>query len=331
MKARPEPTLSVVIPFYNEREALPECLARLRRVLSALDESAELVFVDDGSDDGSADCIANQQPGDLDIRLLRLSRNFGKEAAMTAGLEHARGLAMIVMDADLQDPPELIPAMVARWQQGVDVVQMQRRQRLGESWVKRASAHAFYRLLQRVSPSPIPVDTGDFRLMSRRTVDALLRMPERNRYMKGLYAWVGMRTAVLQYDRAARRAGHSQWDYPALTALAVEGITSFSVAPLRLATLAGLVIAAVGLLFGTWIVAKALLLGDPVTGYPSLVTIITLLGGMQLFCIGIVGEYIGKMYLETKQRPLYLLQDNVLKPSTRPSAPGIPWRDQRFG
>jgi glycosyltransferase involved in cell wall biosynthesis len=326
----PAPLLSIVIPLFNERDVLPECLARLRRVIDAVDTRVELVFVDDGSVDGSAECIAAQKGG-LDVRLLRLSRNFGKEAAMTAGLEHARGNAVIVMDADLQDPPELIAEMLVQWQEGADVVLMQRRSRRGEHWLKRTSAHVFYRVLQRLSPAPIPVDTGDFRLMSRRTVDALLRLPERNRYMKGLYAWVGMRTVVLQYDRAERPAGRSRWNYPSLATLALEGITSFSVAPLRLATLLGLAIAAAGLLFGIWIVAKAALLGDPVAGYPSLVAIITVLGGMQLFTIGILGEYVGKTYLEAKQRPVYLLQDDVLLSAARPATPELPRRERRFG
>ena len=306
------PTLSIVVPFYNEREVLPACVARLEQVLDTLDLDAELVFVDDGSHDGSADLLAAMQPRRADLRLLRLSRNFGKEAAMSAGLAHARGAAVVVLDADLQDPPELIPDMLAQWRAGADVVQMQRRSRAGESWLKRASAHAFYRLLARLSPAPIPLDAGDFRLMSRRAVDALLRLPERNRYMKGLYAWVGLPTAVLQYDRAARHAGRSKWGYAALAGLALEGITSFSTAPLRLATMAGALTALAGGLYCLWIVAKALLFGDPVAGYPSLMALLALLGGMQLLGIGIVGEYVGKTYLEAKQRPLYLIQDEHL-------------------
>ena len=306
------PTLSIVVPFYNEREVLPECVARLEQVVGALELVVELLFVDDGSDDGSAELLAATPPRPADLRLLRLSRNFGKEAAMSAGLAHARGDAVIVLDADLQDPPELIPDMLAQWRAGADVVQMQRRSRAGESWLKRSSAHAFYRLLARLSPAPVPLDTGDFRLMSRRAVDALLRLPERNRYMKGLYAWIGLPTAVLQYDRAARHAGRSKWRYTALAGLAMEGITSFSTAPLRLATLAGALTALAGGLYGLWIVTKALLFGDPAAGFPSLVALLALLGGMQLLGIGIVGEYVGKTYLEAKQRPLYLIQDEQL-------------------
>jgi glycosyltransferase involved in cell wall biosynthesis len=318
--ARAEPLLSVIVPFLNEREVLPACLDRLERVLTELGESAEIVLVDDGSTDGSAALVAARRPGPADVRLLRLSRNFGKEAAMTAGLTQARGQAVIVLDADLQDPPELIPDMLEHWRDGIDVVLMRRRSRAGESWLKRASAHVFYRLLQRLSPAPIPVDTGDFRLMSRRAVDALLRLPERNRYMKGLYAWIGLPTVVLPYDRAAREAGSSKWTYPRLIGLALHGITSFSVGPLRMALVAGALTALAGGAYGAWIVAKAWLLGDPVPGYPSLVALITLLGGAQLLGIGVVGEYVGKTYLEAKQRPLYLLQDELWQPARSAAA-----------
>jgi glycosyltransferase involved in cell wall biosynthesis len=310
-EGRSETVLSLIVPFLNEREALPACLDRLERVLVELGESAEIVLVDDGSTDGSAAVVAARRPGPADVRLLRLSRNFGKEAAMTAGLMHARGQAVILLDADLQDPPELVPAMLEHWRDGIDVVLMQRRSRAGESLFKRASAHAFYRLLQWLSPAPIPVDTGDFRLMSRRAVDALLRLPERNRYMKGLYAWIGMSTVTLPYDRAARAVGRSKWNYPRLVGLAIEGIASFSVVPLRLALVTGALTALAGGAFGAWIIAKALILGDPVQGYPSLVALITLLGGTQLLGIGVVGEYVGKTYMEAKQRPLYVLLDEI--------------------
>jgi len=301
--------LSIIIPFFNEHEVLPVCVHRLDDIAVTLNMQVELLFVDDGSGDGSAECLLDACPEHAEIRLIKLSRNFGKEAAMSAGLASARGDAVVILDADLQDPPEWIPTMVDHWRAGADVVQMQRCSRAGESWFKRSSAHAFYRVLARLSPTPVALDTGDFRLMSRRAVDALLQMPERNRYMKGLYAWIGLPTVVLQYHRAARQAGASKWRYPALISLAFEGITSFSVAPLRLATLAGLVTALTGMLFCSWVVIKAMVLGDPVAGYPSLVALITFLGGVQLLGIGIVGEYVGKSYLETKQRPIYLVQE----------------------
>lgn len=303
--------LSIIIPFYNEAPVLAQCLERLRRIEEQLILPCELLFVDDGSRDGGAEYLAQQTAFYPQIRLLRLSRNFGKEAAMTAGLDHAQGDAVIILDADLQDPPELIPKMVATWREGADVVLMKRRSRTGETLFKRATAYWYYRLLNRISDCEIPADTGDFRLLSRRAVEALRQLPERNRYMKGLFAWVGMETRVIEYDRAARAGGASKWDYLALARLAIEGITSFSISPLHWAAVCGVLAAATGGLFGLWIVVKALLLGEAVQGYPSLIAIITFFGGIQLLTIGILGEYVGKTYLETKQRPTYLIRDLV--------------------
>jgi glycosyltransferase involved in cell wall biosynthesis len=301
--------VSIIIPFLNEREVLPLCHARLRQVLDAPGEPWEIVFVDDGSQDGSAEYLAGLMAREPGLKLVRLSRNFGKEAAMTAGLEHATGAAVILLDADLQDPPELIPDMVRAWREGADVVCMRRRSRAGESWLKRASAYAYYRLLSRLSRAAIPPDTGDFRLMSRRAADALLRLPERCRYMKGLYAWIGMPTRVIDYDRAPRAAGATKWNYFALLRLAMEGITSFSTAPLRWATAAGVTAALLGALFGLAIIFKTLIFGDPVEGYPSLMAMITFLSGIQLITIGLLGEYMGKTYMEAKQRPVYLVSE----------------------
>ncbi|EJO33466.1 glycosyltransferase family 2 protein [Achromobacter marplatensis] len=303
------PSLSVVIPFLNEREVLPLCLARVRRVLDGLGLPYQIVFVDDGSRDGSADYLLGMLATEPSLKLVRLSRNFGKEAAMTAGIVHAEGDAVILLDADLQDPPELIPEMVRAWQEGADVVCMRRRSRAGESWLKRASAYAFYRLLNRLSRAAIPADTGDFRLMSRRAVRALLKLPERCRYMKGLYAWVGMPTRIIDYDRAPRAAGTTKWNYFALFRLAMEGITSFSTAPLRWATGAGAIAAILGGLLGVAVIFKTLMYGDDVAGYPSLMATITFMSGVQLLTIGLLGEYVGKTYLEAKQRPVYLVRD----------------------
>jgi len=306
--------ISLVVPVYNERDMLPLFFDRVLPVLAAVNLRHEIVFVDDGSEDGSAVYIRNEIKRTPGLRLVKLSRNFGKEAAVTAGLEHARGDAVIVLDADLQDPPEQIPAMIESWQSGADVVLMQRRSRAGETAFKRWSAHLFYRLLNRTSRTDIPVDTGDFRLMSRKAVDAILTLNERNRYMKGLFAWIGLPTRVIQYDREPRAAGETKWDYPGLVGLALEGLTSFSVSPLRWATVIGLFAASVGALFGLWIVIKAMMLGDATSGYPSLVAIISFLGGIQLLSIGIVGEYVGKTYLETKQRPVYLAEEVLESP-----------------
>lgn len=301
--------VSLVVPVFNERVMLPLFFDRVLPILGAMEQRHEIVVVDDGSEDGSADYIRRRIAGDPAIRLVKLSRNFGKEAAVTAGLEHARGDVVIVLDADLQDPPELIPEMLLRWQSGADVVLMQRRSRAGETVLKRLSAHLYYRLLNRASRTDIPLDTGDFRLMSRKAVDALMTLKERNRYMKGLFAWIGLPTQVIQYDREPRAAGDTKWDYPGLVGLALEGLTSFSVSPLRWATTIGLLSASVGALFGLWIVVKALMLGDATNGYPSLVAIISFLGGIQLLSIGIVGEYVGKTYMESKQRPIYLTEE----------------------
>ncbi|WP_111493907.1 MULTISPECIES: glycosyltransferase family 2 protein [Marinobacter] len=312
--------VSIVIPVFNERPGLPALLDHLQPVLARLPLAAEIVFVDDGSQDGSAEFLIDAIRKRPALRLVRLSRNFGKEAALTAGIEHARGDAVIILDADLQDPPELIPEMVSRWLAGTDVVLMQRRSRHGESWFKRLCAYGYYRLLNRTCQSPIPVDTGDFRLMSRRAVDALLSLNERNRYMKGLFAWVGLPTEVMTYDRNPRSAGTSKWNFLGLFGLALEGLTSFSVAPLRWATGIGLIAATLGAVFGLWIVVKAALLGDVIAGYPSLVAIITFLGGIQLVGIGIVGEYVGKTYIESKQRPIYITRDVIGQGGSAPDA-----------
>jgi len=309
------PLLSIIIPVFNERDVLPLCLERLDSAIKQLDINTEYLFVDDGSRDGSAEYLAEQSSAEATIHTIRLSRNFGKESALSAGIDHARGDAIIILDADLQDPPELIPKMVTQWLQGADVVLMQRRSRAGESWLKRTTAHLFYRLLQRISHTHIPEDTGDFRLMSKRAVEALKQLPERNRFMKGLFAWVGMPTVVLKYDRHPRAAGTSKWDYLGLLQLAFEGITSFSISPLRWTMGFGILASLIGATFGLWVVFKAVILGDPVQGYPSLISIITFLGGIQLLAIGIVGEYVGKTYIEAKQRPNYLVCDMTHTPN----------------
>ena len=304
-----QPTLSIIIPVFNEREVLPFCLQRLNTVIKQLGISTELVFVDDGSEDGSVEYLAKQANIESSIRIIMLSRNFGKEAALTAGLDNALGEAVIILDADLQDPPELIPQMIEQWQKGTDVVLMQRLSRSGENWFKRTTAHLFYRVLKHLSHSNIPTDTGDFRLMSRRAVDALKQLPERNRFMKGLFAWVGMPTVVLKYDREPRAAGTTKWSYFSLLQLAFEGITSFSISPLRWVIKLGITAAFIGAFFGLSIVFKVLIFGEPVQGYPSLISVITFLGGIQLFALGVVGEYVGKTYIESKQRPNYLIRD----------------------
>jgi len=304
------PLLSIVIPVYNEREVLPQCYSKVSDVLGKLGKSYELVFVDDGSTDGSGEYLGQLAKQNPSIRVIYLSRNFGKEASMTAGIDYAIGDAVIFLDADLQDPPELIPQMVSVWEkENVDVVAMRRRSREGETIIKRATAYWFYRILNWISDFEIPTDTGDFRLMSRKAIAATKHLPERNRYMKGIFSWIGMDKRIIDYDRNPRAAGKAQQNYLNLLNLAVQGITSFSVAPLRLAVIFGLFAAVFGAMFGLWIIAKAMFFGDPVQGYPSLVAIVTFLGGTQLFTIGILGEYVGKTYIESKQRPNYLIKN----------------------
>ncbi|KMQ73131.1 glycosyltransferase family 2 protein [Marinobacter subterrani] len=305
-----DPLLSIVIPVHNEADVIATLLNRLVLVCRQLGTATELLFVDDGSRDNSVALLLQARRRYPDIRVLQLSRNFGKEAAVSAGLTHAKGDAVILMDADLQDPPELIPDMVAQWRNGADVVLMKRRTRAGESWLKRATASLFYRLINHISDAPIPVDTGDFRLMSRRTVDALNQLPERNRYLKGMFAWVGMPTVTLEFDRDPRLAGKTKWNYLKLAHLAMEGITSFSTRPLRIALILGLLAAGAGGLFGTWEVLKALLMGVSTPGYASMIAMITFLSGVQLLCVGLLGEYVGRIYMETKQRPVFILAED---------------------
>ena len=301
------PVLSVVVPAFNEAQVLPQTHARLRAVLQALDCSAEVIYVDDGSSDATPAVLQAIRREHPEVGVVRLSRNFGKELALSAGLRSCVGDAVIVLDADLQDPPELIPQMLASFRSGFDVVNMRRRSRAGESWMKKLTAHLFYRLLNRLSDVPIPEDVGDFRLLSRRAVQAINAMPERNRYMKGLFAWVGYSQTTLEYDRERRAAGVARQHYGRLLGLAVEGITSFSVAPLRLALVLGFLVGGVALALTVFYAVKALMFGDAVTGFPTLIVSILSLGGINLIGLGVLGEYLGRLFMETKNRPLYLV------------------------
>lgn len=311
----PASALWVAVPAYNEAEVLPEFQQRLVRVLDALDLPARVLYVDDGSRDASWARV--QEIAALDPRVygLRLSRNFGKEVALTAGLDAIalRGdvAACVVIDADLQDPPEVIPELVARWREGFDMVYATRRRRLGESGLKRLTAALFYRLMGRLSATAVPRDTGDFRLVSVRALRALANLRERQRFMKGLFAWIGFPQAQVLYDRAPRAAGRTKWNYGKLWRFAVEGITSFSTAPLRLATWVGMLTSLLAFGYGAWIVLKVLVWGISVPGYASLMVAILFLGGMQLLALGIIGEYVGRTYLEVKHRPLYLVESTL--------------------
>jgi glycosyltransferase involved in cell wall biosynthesis len=301
--------LSVIVPVFNEIEALREFHTRLARTLEALDLSAEVLYVNDGSTDGSLDLLRDLRALDRRVGIVDLSRNFGKEAAMTAGLDHARGDAVVIIDADLQDPPELITELVRQWRRGFDVVYAQRVARDGETPIKKFTAYLFYRLIQRTNRVRVPLDTGDYRLLSRRAVDSLMKLRETHRFMKGLFAWIGHPQIAVPYHRDRRVAGATKFNYWRLWNFAIEGFTSFTIAPLKIATYMGIVIAGYAFIYATWIIVRTLLRGDPVPGYPSLLVVILLLGGVQLITIGVLGEYVGRMFNETKQRPLYLLNE----------------------
>jgi len=313
------PQLTVVVPAFNEGEGLRALQQRLLPVLDGLEGlRTAILYVDDGSRDHTWDVMRQLAQEDERVETLRLSRNFGKELALTAGLDHARGDAVVVIDADLQDPPELIPQFVARWREGFDVVYGTRLQRDGETWLKKLTAAGFYRVMDRLSNTRVPRDTGDFRLLSRRALDALGSLRERNRFMKGLFSWVGFRQCSVPYRRDPRLLGTSKFNYWKLWNFALEGITSFSTVPLRLATYLGVLAAAAAFIFACVIVAKTLLWGDPVAGYPSLMTVMLFLGGVQLMALGMIGEYLGRLYDESKQRPLYLI--DAWHPAGAPSS-----------
>ena len=303
------PLLSVIVPAYNEQEVLPTFHDRLTAALNSLPYAIEIVYINDGSTDATLAILDDLYAKDDRVTIVDLSRNFGKEIALSAGLHKAAGDAVVVIDADLQDPPEVIPQLVAEWENGYDVVYARRTQRKGETWLKKASAASFYRVIQRLSKVRIPEDTGDFRLLSRRAVDALNTLSEQHRFMKGLFAWIGYKQKAVYYDRDPRFAGITKWNYWKLWNFAIDGITSFTTAPLKFATYIGFLTAFVAFIYGSYMLIRTLIFGNPVPGYPSLIVIILFLGGVQLMAIGIVGEYVGRIFTETKRRPLYFLND----------------------
>lgn len=303
--------LSVVVPAYNEQEVLPEFHRRLSEALAKLSFSSEILYINDGSSDQTLKVIKDLH--DPRIAIIDLSRNFGKEIALTAGLDHANGEAVVVIDADLQDPPELIPEMIEKWREGYDVVYARRTGRDGESYLKKTSAKLFYRFIQGVSRVKIPEDTGDFRLLSRRAVESLKQLRETHRFMKGLFAWIGYPQVAVSYHRDPRFAGQTKWNYWQLWNFALEGITSFTINPLKIATYLGLMTSIGSFSYALLIIYKTLAYGEPVQGYPSLMVVILFLGGVQLMSLGVIGEYLGRMFNETKQRPLYFV--NSYNPS----------------
>lgn len=299
--------LSIIIPAYNEEEVLEEFYRRIIGVLDKTDSPYELVFVNDGSQDRTLQLLESLAQQDERVVVIDLSRNFGKEIAVSAGIDFARGDAVILIDADLQDPPELIPDLIQQWRNGYDNVYARRISREGESILKKATSYLFYRFIRKMTHIDIPADTGDFRLLSRRAIDALKQLPERNRFMKGLYAWIGYPAIAVDYRRDPRYAGETKWNYWKLWNFALEGITSFTEVPLKLASYIGGFIAFTAFCYGSYIIINTVVFGNDVPGYPSLIVTVLFLGGIQLIFIGILGEYLGRAFSEIKQRPLYLI------------------------
>lgn len=304
--------ISVVVPCYNEEAVIEETHVRLVSVLERFDIGGfEIIYVDDGSSDATGTVLRRLHGEDHRIRVLRFSRNFGHQTAVTAGIEHAAGDAVVLIDADLQDPPEVIGEMLERWREGYDVAYGRRTDRAGETAFKRATAKAFYRLLNRLSETPIPLDVGDFRLMDRKVADALMAMPERARFVRGMVSWVGYRQIAVPYARAERFAGETKYPLVKMLRLAFDGLTSFSTTPLRMASWAGVCAAGVALFGILWAIATRLLTDQWVPGWAAIFVAVLFVGGIQLLGLGIIGEYVGRIYAEAKRRPLYLLQERM--------------------
>jgi glycosyltransferase involved in cell wall biosynthesis len=315
-----ETLLSIVVALYNEERTIDALFAELDRVTAALPCRVEFVCVNDGSRDRTLDALRQKLDGDSRVRIFNFARNFGKEAALTAGLAQARGDAVVVIDADLQDPPSLIPQFLEKWKEGYDVVYGVRSTRASDTFVKRTTANAFYKLFNRVTDVKIPPGAGDFRLLDRRAVNALLELPERNRFMKGLFSWVGFRQTGVEFVREARVAGSTSWNYLRLFNFAIDGITSFSIAPLRIASLVGVTASILGFIYAAVLTLRTIIFGVDVPGYASIMVVTMFLGGMQLICLGLIGEYLGRLYIEAKGRPLYIIADVYEADSGRTAA-----------
>lgn len=301
--------ISIVVPVYNEQAVLGEFHQRLSAVLDQIGGPSEILYVNDGSQDNTMGLLRDLKAADPRVAFIDFSRNFGKEAAMTAGLDHAAGDAVVVIDADLQDQPEFIPILLAELDNGYDVVYATRSSRKGETFLKKWTAHAFYSLMQQFGRVSLPRNTGDFRALSRRAVDALKQLREQHRFMKGLFTWIGYRQKSVLYDRDERRAGKTKFNYWKLWNFALEGITSYTAAPLKMATYCGFAVAGMAFIYALVMIVKTLVFNEPVKGYPSLMVVILFLGGVQLIFIGVIGEYLGRTYDESKNRPLYFINE----------------------
>ncbi len=311
VKAEKEITLSVVVPMYNEAAILDDLFNELTSVLEATGESFEIVCVNDASKDGTMESLCAYHEQDPRIKVVSLSRNFGKEIALTAGLDFAAGKAVIPIDADLQDPPELIPEMIAKWREGYEVVFAVRRSREGESALKRLTSFIFYRVFNVLVETPIPVDTGDYRLMDRAVVDHVCQLRERNRFMKGIFSWVGFKQTGIEFDRRDRHSGKSRWNYFSLWRYAFGGIASFSNVPLRVWSYCGVAISFLAFAYATFLMVRTLIYGIEFPGYASLMVAILFLGGIQLISLGVIGEYLGRVFDEVKRRPMYVVSECV--------------------
>ncbi len=300
--------ISIVVPMYNETDNLNQFFFRFTTVLNHLKISYEIICVNDGSTDNTLPQLLEYQKHNPFIKIVELSRNFGKELALTAGIDHSSGAAVVPIDADLQDPPELIETFLAKWHEGYEVVYATRRMRRGESFFKRITAKFFYRFIESISDIHIPKNTGDFRLMDRRVVDSLSQLPERTRFMKGLFAWVGFKQTAIYYDRDPRQAGQSKWNYWRLWNFAIDGITSFSMLPLKIWSYIGFFLSFMSMCYATFLIVRTLLFGIELPGYASMMVVILFLGGIQLITLGVIGEYLGRIYNEVKARPLYLVR-----------------------
>lgn len=302
--------ITILIPAFNEEEVLDKLLQRLKEVTSQIPNyQFEYLFVNDGSTDRTLEMLKSMSVHHEEISFINLSRNYGKEVAMLAGIDHVFGDAVIIIDADLQDPPELIPEMIHFWEQGYDDVYAKRRSRAGETWFKKWSSNTYYKVLQKVSNIPVQNNTGDFRLLDKKCINALKQIRESQRYTKGMFSWIGFNKKEIVFNRDPRAAGTTKWNYPKLFNLAIDGITSSTIAPLRLSSFLGILVSMGAFLFMVFIVFRTLIYGDSVPGYPSLMTVILFLGGIQLISLGVIGEYLGKIFYETKGRPVYLIDE----------------------
>ena len=299
--------LSVVAPVFNEAELLPAFCDEMKRVLEEIGEPWELILVDDGSRDGSLEIMRAQHARDLRVKVISFSKNFGGQLAITAGLDYAGGDAVVIIDADLQDPPEVVKQLYARWREGYEVVYAQRAGRAGETWFKKLTAAVYYRVMRGIANVDIPLDTGEFRLLDRKAADALRSVREQHRYLRGLAAWIGFKTIAVPYQRAARTAGETKYTLAKMIRLAIDGITNFSYLPLQLATYAGFVVAGVSLAGILATIFVRLFMGQELTGQATTLVAVLFLGGIQLICLGVIGEYLGRIYDEVKKRPLYLV------------------------